>query len=56
MRETERVSRGRAERQGGGAVDRIRSGLCALSREPNAGLELANYRIVSSAKVRRSTD
>ena len=43
MRETERVSRGGAEREG----ERIPSRLHAVSVEPDAGLELTSQEIVT---------
>ena len=51
-RESEHVGR-RAEREG---RQRIRSGLCANSRDPDVGLELTNCEIKTWAKVRCSTD
>ena len=55
-REKERVcactERGEAERGG----QRIQSGLCTNSSEPDVGLKLRNHEIVTWAKVRGSTD
>ena len=42
------MSGGGAEREGGGGFG---SGLCADSREPDAGLELMNHKIMTWAKV-----
>ena len=41
--------------RGGGVGQKIRSGLCADSREPEVGLELTSREITTSAVVGRST-
>ena len=45
--------RGRGRERG---RQKIGSGLCADSREPNAGLKLMNYEIMTWAEVRHLTD
>ena len=47
-----RVGEGQKERGG----QRIQGGLYIDSREPDVGLELTNYEIITWAEVRRSTD
>ena len=53
--ETQSVSRGRVER-GGDTESEVGSRLQAVSTEPDAELELPNYKIMTWAEVRRLTD
>ena len=49
------MSRGGAEREGD-KESKAGSRLCAVSTEPNAGLELTNCEIMTRAEVERLTD
>ena len=56
MRERERGRKCKLERGRRRGRERIRSGFCAVSGEPDVGLEPVNREIMTGAEVGRSAD